>query len=100
MGFDYRDLNEIRKLMENNILEAIVFPSGADNYAIFFKIKGNVNLFFGLKCKSKKGTKPKFREFGKLDTAVKTLRGKLEFEEILVSYKYLNANSTAKLPLK
>ena len=53
-----------------------------------------------LKCKSKKGTKPKFREFGKLDTAVKTLRGKLGFEEFLVSYKFLNANSTAKLPLK
>ena len=85
--------------MKNNTLEPIVFPSGAEKYAIAFKIKGNANLFFGLKCKSKKGTKPKFRIFGKLDTAVKTLRGKLGFEEFLVSYKYINANSTPKLPL-
>jgi hypothetical protein len=99
VGFEYRDLNGIRKLMKNNILEAIVFPSGAENYAIAFMLRGNTHLFFGLKCKSKKGTKLKLREFGGLDTVVKTLRGKLGFEEFLVSYKYLNANSTPKLPL-
>ena len=88
MKLQLRDENGVRKLMENNALEAFVFLNDNMRYVILFRKVGEDNIAFGLRWKSGKDRKTGLKEFKRLDSVSTTLREKLGFKEFMISFSY------------